>query len=148
MCCESVHLVAVKHAEVCVLLRLDVLCAGVCTYCMRDAQFLGYCVVTVTVYIIIQSNLTITNHLRTTEKVQYIRVFTTYIKVFTTSGCSLHQGVHYIRVFTTSGCSLYQGVHYVHQGVHYIRVFTTSGCSLHQGVHYIRVFTTSGCSLH
>ena len=74
--------------------------------------------------------------------------------MFTTSGCSLHQGVHYIRVFITSGCSLHQGVHYIrvfttsgcslHQGVHYIRVFTTSGCSLHQGVHYIRVFTTSG----
>ena len=73
-------------------------------------------------------------NLRTSEKAHYIRVLTT-------SGCSLHQGAHYIRVFTTSGCSL-------HQGVHYIRVFTTSGCSLHQGVHYIRVFTTPGCSLH
>ena len=75
-----------------------------------------------------QSNLTIGNRLRTTEKLHY-------------TGGSLHQGVHYIRVFTISGCSL-------HQGVHYIRVFTTSGCSLHQGVHYIRVFATSGCSLY
>ena len=70
-----------------------------------------------------------------------LKRFNTSCRVFTTSGCSLHQGVHYIRVFTTSGCS-------IHQGVHYIRVFTTSGCSLHQGVQYIRVFTTSGCSLH
>ena len=82
----------------------------------------------------VQSNLSITNPLRTIEKVRHIRVFTT-------AGCSLHQGIYYIRVFTTSGCSL-------HQGVHYIRVFTTSGYSLHQGVHYIRMFTTSGCSLH
>ena len=104
----------------------------------------------------IQSNLTITNPLGTTEMVHCIRVFTTsgcsLHGVFTTSGCSLHQGVHYIRVFTTSGCSLHQGVHYIRVfttwGVHYIRVFTTSGCSLHQGVHYISVFTTSGCSLH
>ena len=89
---------------------------------------------TVCVHCRIPSNLSLMNHLKTTEKVHYIRVFTT-------SGCSLHQGVLYIRVFTTSGCSL-------HRGVHYIGVFTTSGCSLHRGVHYIGVFTTSGCSLH
>ena len=39
----------------------------------------------------IWSNLSITSYLRTAENVHYIRVFTT-------SGCSLHQGVHYIRV--------------------------------------------------
>ena len=44
----------------------------------------------------VQSNLSTVNHLRTTENVHYIRVFTT-------SGCSLHQGDHYIRVITTSG---------------------------------------------
>ena len=69
--------------------------------------------------------------------------------MFTTSGCSLHQGVHYIRVFTTLGCSL-------HQDVHYIRVFTTSGCSLYWGYyalfHVVYMFTsfllTSYCCLH
>ena len=111
----------------------------------------------------IQSNLSPQDHRKGSvyQGVHFIRVFTTsgcsLHQGFTTSGCSLHQGVHYIRVFTTSGCSLHQGVYYIsafttsgcslHQGVHYIRVFTTSGCSLHQGVHYIRMFTTPGCSL-
>ena len=67
----------------------------------------------------VRSNLSITSPLKATETVYYVRVFTT-------SGCLLHQGVH------SSRCSL-------RQGVHYIRVFTTSGCSLHQDVHYIRV---------
>ena len=39
----------------------------------------------------IRSNLSVGNSLRTAEKVHYIRVLTT-------SGCSVHQGVHYIKV--------------------------------------------------
>ena len=60
--------------------------------------------------------------------------------MFTTSGSSLHQGVHYIREFTTSGSSL-------HQGVHYIRVClrTIEGIDVLSKVYvcYIREFIAS-----
>ena len=105
----------------CKFLRSTYICGVVHTHIILDTpthlSFCSYiqCVQYAYLYwkVQIQSNLSITNQLRTAKKVYYIRVFTT-------SGCSLHQVLRYIRVFATSGCSL-------HQGVHYIRVFTTSG---------------------